>query len=133
MWRKQVGLLAAESQWWYELVGDHFAKNDEPGFNTLGFDAGVLDWHVNQCSTGERQRLALLRLLQNRPKVLLLDEPTASLDPENVRLVEALVKNFCHNHAAAVLWVSHDPQQIQRLADRHLFLEQGTLREQPVN
>lgn len=124
-WRRQVGWLPAESAWWFDRVGDHFSKVRTECFQCLeklGFEEDVLDWRVERLSTGERQRLALFRLLLNEPKVLLLDEPTAALDVSNVRKVEALIFNVRKTTGAAVLWVSHDPEQIVRVADRHLEL-----------
>lgn len=121
-WRKQVGLLPAESFWWEEHVGDHFAQRCDEKLKALGFSTDVYNWRVSRCSTGERQRLALLRLLCLQPKVLLLDEPTASLDQANVKAVESLIKDYLH-HGGAVIWVSHDPDQIQRIATRHYKIE----------
>ncbi len=95
----------------------------------LGFSGQVLEWEVRRCSTGERQRLALLRLLANRPRALLLDEPTASLDPAGVGRMEALLEQYRIRHGAAVLWVSHDPEQIRRVATRHFELQDGRLWE----
>ncbi len=93
----------------------------------LGFGPEVLDWEVARLSTGERQRLALLRLLGNAPQALLLDEPTAALDPASRARVEAVVADYRRKREAAVLWVSHDPAQIGRVADRHYRLEDGRL------
>ncbi len=126
-WRMQVGLLPAESHWWGERIGDHFHNSDQTLLAQLGFTDEVMSWEVTRCSTGERQRLALARLLQNRPKVLLLDEPTASLDAENVARVEALVERLRREQGVAVLWVSHDPAQAQRVATRRLRIEGGQL------
>lgn len=126
-WRRQVGLLPAESQWWRERVGDHFAEVDEARWQALGFGPETQDWQVARCSTGERQRLALLRLLANKPRVLLLDEPTAALDPTAVQRVEAMVAAYREEHQAAVLWVSHDPAQMQRVAARQLRIVAGRL------
>lgn len=119
-WRRKVGLLPADSYWWLERVGAHFAEAQITGLEQLGFDAKVLDRRIAGLSTGERQRLALLRLLSQRPKALLLDEPTASLDPKNVRRVERLIDTYRSEHKTPVLWVSHDPRQIKRVGDHHL-------------
>lgn len=128
-WRAQVGLLAAESQWWGERIGDHFPAVDEELFASLGFGSAVMGWEVARCSTGERQRLALARLLLNRPRVLLLDEPTASLDAENVARVENLVAGLRTGQGLSVVWVSHDAAQASRIATRHFRLDGGQLQE----
>ncbi len=128
-WRRRVGLLLPESHWWSDRVGDHFPVREMDRVHALGFDERVFDWQVSRCSSGEKQRLALLRLLANLPEVLLLDEPTASLDPRSTRRVEALVEDYRREHAAPVLWVSHDPAQLARVADRQLRLEHKILRE----
>lgn len=128
-WRKQVGLLQAESQWWCDLIGEHFAPSPVVALESLGLAPAAREWGVARCSTGEKQRLALLRLLQNQPKALLLDEPTAALDKDSVRRVESLVKDYARENRAAVIWVSHDPQQIERIADRHFAIEDNRLSE----
>jgi ABC-type iron transport system FetAB ATPase subunit len=122
-WRRQIGLLPTESQWWRDRVGEHFARLDTDLLEKIGFGADVMGWQVSRLSSGERQRLALVRLLSLTPAVLLLDEPTASLDQDKVRRVEALLAEYRHVHQAPVLWVSHDPQQVVRVADRTLYLE----------
>ncbi len=128
-WRRAVALLPAESQWWMDRIGDHFSRIDEAQWRALGFGTDTADWQVSRCSTGERQRLALLRLLVNAPRVLLLDEPTASLDPVSAERVEALIAAYRQQQQAAVLWVSHDAAQRARVAARELFVDGGRLRE----
>lgn len=126
-WRQQVGLLPAESQWWSDRIGDHFSEVEPDWFTRLGFSMDVLGWDIARCSTGEKQRLAILRLLCQKPRSLLLDEPTASLDQANIAQVEALLQDYAQANEAPVLWVSHDARQQQRIA-RRLFV----IREEQV-
>ena len=126
-WRRRVGMLPAESAWWYDRVGEHFDVVDEKALAQLGFAADIVDRKVARLSTGERQRLALLRLLAGRPRVLLLDEPTASLDPKSTRRAEQLLAQYCQVERAPVLWVSHDPRQMKRVCKRRLRLHAGQL------
>ena len=126
-WRKRVGLLAPESAWWADRVGAHFTTVDDTLLVAVGLGPEVADWSVARLSSGERQRLALVRLLCNEPGVLLLDEPTANLDPQNVQRVEALVARQQRERGTAVLWVSHDPAQIERVSSRQLRLSGGRL------
>ncbi|MCF6336832.1 MAG: ABC transporter ATP-binding protein [Gammaproteobacteria bacterium] len=128
-WRKQVALLPAESQWWQDEVGAHFPIEECPWLEPLGFDTETMHWQVSRLSSGEKQRLALARLLMNKPRILLLDEPTASLDNDNVVAVEKLIEKYRCDTAAAVLWVSHDTQQAARVGDRHLQLTTEGIRE----
>jgi ABC-type iron transport system FetAB ATPase subunit len=122
-------MLPAESQWWFDTVGQHFSDFDAELLRRLGFGEETMRWAVSRLSTGERQRLAILRLLGNCPKALLLDEPTASLDLSNVGEVEQIIKEYRRARAAPVLWVSHDPSQAERMADRRLEISRTGLIE----
>lgn len=128
-WRKRVGLLPAESAWWYDTVGEHFDSPSDAWFEALGFEPSVRAWEIARLSTGERQRLALLRLLCNGPQALLLDEPTASLDPKAVHQVETLIGEYRRDRACPVLWVTHDSSQAERVADRRLHIDHGRVTE----
>jgi ABC-type iron transport system FetAB ATPase subunit len=124
-WRKQVGLLPAENQWWHDHIQEHFCRQDNALLTRLGFAEASWQWQVARCSTGEKQRLALLRLLSQQPQCLLLDEPTASLDPENIERVETVLRDYIVCQQSPVLWVSHARDQIQRMATRHFILHEG--------
>lgn len=129
-WRRLVGLLPAESGWWLDRVGDHFADFaavDDKTLAAAGFDRSVEEWLVSRLSTGERQRLAIVRLLANGPQCLLLDEPTASLDHDSVARVEDLLLGYGVDHQAPMLWVSHDPAQLERVCVRLLRMESDGL------
>jgi tungstate transport system ATP-binding protein len=80
-------------------------------------------------SAGEAQRVALARALVLRPDVLLLDEPTANLDPYNVGLIERLVAEAHADMGMTVVWVTHDIFQARRVAGRVAFLLGGRLVE----
>ncbi|MEX0899272.1 MAG: ATP-binding cassette domain-containing protein [Gammaproteobacteria bacterium] len=124
-WRRQVALLAAESQWWEPRVRDHFVDGKVPLLDELGFEKDPADWEIQRLSSGERERLALARVLALAPRVLLLDEPTANLDEQNASRVERLIENWRRDAERAVVWVSHDREQLARVADQRLHLEDG--------
>jgi len=86
-------------------------------------------------SGGQLQRVAMARAWALMPQVLLLDEPTASLDPHAKREVEALIEAFARQHATTTLvFASHNLGQVKRLASRVIYLEQGrVLADLPVN
>lgn len=129
LWRQWVGLLPAESAWWLDRVGNHFKQESHDYLNELNLSAESLDWEVSRCSTGEKQRLAIARLLQLKPKALLLDEPTASLDADSVERVESVIQNYSNEFNVPVIWVSHDPQQIKRLAKREFKITNNEIKE----
>lgn len=126
-WRKQAGLLPAENQWWHDQISEHFVQQDNTLLVKLGFAEAAWQWQLARCSTGEKQRLALLRLLCNRPRCLLLDEPTASLDPDNIVRVESVLREYIAMQQTPVIWVSHARDQIQRVAARRFILRDGKL------
>lgn len=129
-WRRAVGYLPAEPGWWADGVAEHFTDWAASGelADRLGIDRAAGEWSVARLSTGERQRLGLMRLLENRPRCLLLDEPTAALDDAATQAVEELVAEHCAA-GGCCLFVTHDTAQFARVAGRRFRLEDGKLVE----
>lgn len=130
-WRQTVTYVASEPGWWADRVGDHFAgaHDDLNAWLTLlGLPTAALDWQVSRCSSGERQRLGLVRALCHGPSYLLLDEPTGALDSDSTAAVEKLLKERLDAGLGIVL-VTHDLPQVRRLRARHLTLHNGALQQ----
>ncbi len=97
---------------------------------------GIAAQGGRQLSGGQQQRLALARAWARQPDVLLLDEPTASLDPHAKREVEALIAEFAQGtgEPLTLVWASHNLGQVKRIASRVVCLESGrVLADLPVH
>jgi len=82
--------------------------------------AGVL-------SSGEQTRVGLAKAMINRPPLLLLDEPTASLDPSIARDIRASIRDFTRAGESGVLWTSHNMYEVEEVCDRVMFLSHGQI------
>jgi len=78
-------------------------------------------------SSGEQTRVCLAKAMLNRPTVLLLDEPAASLDPAMAREIRADIREFTRSGTGGVLWTSHNMYEVEEVCDRVLFLSHGKL------
>ena len=76
-------------------------------------------------SSGEQAKVSLAKAMLNRPQLLLLDEPTVSLDPATAREVRVMIREFAATATSGVLWTSHNMREVEEVCNRVLFLSRG--------
>jgi putative ABC transport system ATP-binding protein len=117
------GLTALENV----MLGMHFSgKVDQQHAKSLLDQVGMgsrLHHTPSKLSVGQQQRVAVARALANTPKIVLADEPTGSLDPQMALVAMESIQSLCHEHQAALIWVSHNPKQASQF-DRSLDLSE---------
>ena len=92
------------------------------------FDLGRFrDTKCGLLSSGEQTRVSLAKAMLNRPELLLLDEPTASLDPATARDMRAQIRRVASSGKMGVLWTSHNMYEVEEVCDRVLFLARGKI------
>jgi ABC-type iron transport system FetAB ATPase subunit len=128
VWRRQVMYVAAESGWWADYVHEHMPPEARALLPRLGLAEELFDAPVTRLSSGERQRLALIRAVIRAPRVLLLDEPTASLDEVSTLRVETLLGELA-SAGTGLMVVTHNEAQARRLATRRYQMSAGGLHE----
>jgi len=132
MWRASVLHQVVLGLW---LAGTPWRLAREQALAALqrvGLD-GLAQRSAHSLSGGQQQRLAMARAWALRPQVLLLDEPTSSLDPAGKKDIEALMADFAAE-GATLIFSSHNMGQVKRLASRVIYLEQGQVRvDAPVD
>jgi len=87
----------------------------------------LLDRQYGKLSAGQKTRVSLAKALLNQPELLLLDEPTASLDPDTADWVRSKLERYCLERGATVVLASHNMAEVERLADRVIMLENGRI------
>ena len=89
----------------------------------------LLDRPTGKLSAGQKTRVSLAKALLNRPDVLLLDEPTASLDPDTADWVRGRLERFCAAYGATVLLASHNMMEVERLCERVIIMKRGRIED----
>jgi ABC-2 type transport system ATP-binding protein len=88
-----------------------------------------IDRPTGKLSSGQKTRVSVAKSLLNRPEVLLLDEPTASLDPDTADWVRGRLARYCAESGATVLLASHNMVEVERLCERVIMLKQGKIED----
>jgi ABC-2 type transport system ATP-binding protein len=91
--------------------------------------ADLLDRPTGNLSAGQKTRVSLAKALINKPNVLLLDEPTASLDPDTANWVRAHLARYCRERHATLLLASHNMTEVERLCSRVIILKRGRIED----
>jgi ABC-2 type transport system ATP-binding protein len=91
--------------------------------------ADVLDKWTGRLSSGQKTRVSLAKALLNRPEVLLLDEPTASLDPDTADWVRTHLENYRRSTGATILLASHNMNEVERLCERVIIMKRGRIED----
>jgi ABC-type bacteriocin/lantibiotic exporter with double-glycine peptidase domain len=117
--------LLRASQWYPDR--DTSLKTLVKILEDVGLNQSFLEKEAQSLSGGEKQRLALARLLLNKPKVLLLDEPTANLDPAMAQRILNRIKKLQESYNLTVVMVSHDHGLVKNYANRIAFLIDGNI------
>ena len=87
----------------------------------------LLDRPYGKLSAGQKTRVSLAKSLLNEPELLMLDEPTASLDPDTADWARSKLDTYRRSHAATIVLASHNMAEVERLADRVIMLEKGRI------
>jgi len=107
-------------------LDDHYIQKL---LKALGLKSDILEKNCKELSGGEQQRISLMRTMMLKPKVLLLDEVTASLDPVSTKLVEEFLTDLNEVYQTTIIMVTHNIEQARRMGKRTIFISAGKLQE----
>ena len=96
----------------------------------VGIHEKLLDADSGMLSGGEKQRVCIARALSTQPDILLLDEPTSSLDSISAQKIEKMLLGLQREHGLTMVWVTHEKEQAERIGGRRLVLKDGKLSEE---
>ena len=116
-----------------KVFGDLYCVDDLPArIEQLGREldlTDLLDRSTGKLSSGQKTRVSLAKALINNPDVLLLDEPTASLDPDTADWVRGHLERYCRERQATVLLASHNMAEVERLCERVIIMKRGRIED----
>jgi ABC-2 type transport system ATP-binding protein len=116
-----------------KVFGDLYSVDDLPTrIEQLGREldlTDLLDRPTGKLSSGQKTRVSLAKALINNPDVLLLDEPTASLDPDTADWVRGHLERYCRERQATVLLASHNMAEVERLCERVIIMKRGRIED----
>lgn len=123
------GTVEENLKWPYQFKQHHSEKYDLDQMihwiKELGLPESILTKSATTLSGGEGQILHLLRSLQFNPKIIFLDEPTSSLDPQRTLLVESFLNSWIHSHQAQMVLISHNEEQTKRWATKVIIMNEN--------
>ena len=105
-------------------------KNLQNRINTLCNDLNLEDFlnkKTGELSSGQKNRVSLAKSLINNPEILLLDEPTASLDPDTGDYVRSYIENYAKKNNTTILLASHNMSEVERLCENIMMMKQGKI------
>jgi ABC-2 type transport system ATP-binding protein len=116
-----------------KIFGELYGVDDLPSrIEQLGRELNLtdlLDRPTGKLSSGQKTRVSLAKALVNNPDVLLLDEPTASLDPDTADWVRGHLERYCRERHATVLLASHNMVEVERLCERVIIMKRGRIED----
>ena len=115
-----------------KIRGKKIDENEMKRIEKILDDLGLLklkSQRADKLSGGEAQRVALARAIVFRPSVLLLDEPTANLDPANIHIIETIISKYVQEVDSSIVMITHNIFQARRMADRIALLHKGKVIE----
>ncbi len=135
--RKKIGFLFQTPHLFEGTVKDNLRYIDqtlsdeyiEKIANQAHIKPDLIESDASLLSVGEKQRVALARMLTLNPEIILLDEPTSALDPSYTKAIENLIKEIVDNCKSTVIFVSHNPEQALRMGGEGLLMVNGRLIE----